>query len=583
LIGLRTNGDTYYHSLTQKMVLIVIIVSLTPMILVSAMILGEFKQSYREKVYAHLSLQVLKHKTIIDSFLTERLNNIQQLAENCDFEMFKDDHFLESRLAILQNTYGIVFEDLGLIDENGIQVAYAGPYKLIKAEYADAEWFNEAIKQDHYISDVFLGLRRLPHFIVSVKKHDGEKTWLLRATINFTAFNDLVENLQIGKTGFAFIVNREGNFQTNSKSEAITAKQLSLSFIKKDSNPDGIVIQETFGASVQEQIILVTGFLKDNEWVMVFQQNLKDALYDFERAQNMAILIIMGGGLVIITMALFLSSITVNRIAKADREKEMMNQQVIETGKLASIGELAAGIAHEINNPVAIMVEEAGWIQDLLEEEEFQKSENLVEFSRALTQINSQGRRCKEITHKLLSFARKTDSTLKELQINELIEEVINLSTQRAKYSNVSVNTVLDQSLPLIPISSTEFQQVLLNLINNAMDAMEKTGGKLDIGTRRQNDDIIITLADTGPGIPEVNLSRIFDPFFTTKPVGKGTGLGLSICYGIVKKMGGHIDVDSVINKGTTFTLRIPMEKKRGKSSYSKKKNDPDKTDNINP
>jgi two-component system, NtrC family, sensor kinase len=124
---------------------------------------------------------------------------------------------------------------------------------------------------------------------------------------------------------------------------------------------------------------------------MVFQQNIKDALSDFQTAQNIAILIIMSGGLVIITMAFFLSTITVNRIAKADREKEMMNQQVIETGKLASIGELAAGIAHEINNPVAIMVEEAGWIQDLLEEEEFQESENLEEFTRALTQINAQG------------------------------------------------------------------------------------------------------------------------------------------------------------------------------------------------
>jgi two-component system, NtrC family, sensor kinase len=583
LIALRTNSN-YYQLLTQKMVLIVIIVSLTPMILVSTMILGEFKQSYREKVYAHLSLQILKHKTIIDNFLTERLNNIQFMTESCDFEEFKDENFLETRLAILQNTYGIVFEDLGLIDEHGIQVAYAGPYKLIKAEYADAKWFNEAIRQDNYISDVFLGLRRLPHFIVSVKKHDGEKTWLLRSTINFTAFNDLVENLQIGKTGFAFIINREGNFQTKPKTEAVTAKQLSLSFIRKDNNPDEIVIQETFGASVQEQIIHVTGFLKDNEWIMVFQQNLNDALWDFQRAQNIAILIIMSGGLVIITMAFFLSSITVNRIAKADREKELMNQQVIETGKLASIGELAAGIAHEINNPVAIMVEEAGWIQDLLEEDEFQESENLKEFSRALTQINAQGRRCKEITHKLLSFARKTDSTVQELQINELIEEVINLSSQRAKYSNVSVNTDLDQNLPVIPISSTEFQQVLLNLINNAMDAMEKTGGRLDIGTVRQNDSIIINLADTGPGIPEVNLSRIFDPFFTTKPVGKGTGLGLSICYGIIKKMGGQINVESVINKGTTFTIRIPIDNK-SKSSILKRKNEnePEQKENKNP
>jgi two-component system NtrC family sensor kinase len=271
-------------------------------------------------------------------------------------------------------------------------------------------------------------------------------------------------------------------------------------------------------------------------------------------------------------MAFFLSTITVNRIAKADTEKEMMNQQVIETGKLASIGELAAGIAHEINNPVAIMVEEAGWIQDLLEEEEFQEGENLEEFSRALAQINSQGRRCKEITHKLLSFARKTDSQVHELQINELVEEVISLSTQRARYSSVTVNTNLDQNLPQIPISSTEFQQVLLNLINNAMDAMEKTGGTLDISTSQQNEDIFIILKDTGPGIPEVNLSKIFDPFFTTKPVGKGTGLGLSICYGIIKKMGGQISVQSAVNKGTTFTIQIPIKKQKPKSSDFKGK-----------
>jgi two-component system, NtrC family, sensor kinase len=121
-------------------------------------------------------------------------------------------------------------------------------------------------------------------------------------------------------------------------------------------------------------------------------------------------------------------------------------------------------------------------------------------------------------------------------------------------------------------MSSTEFQQVLLNLMNNAMDAMEKTGGTLDISTLRQNDSIIINLADTGPGIPEVNLSRIFDPFFTTKPVGKGTGLGLSICYGIIKKMGGQIEVTSVIDQGTTFTIRIPTQN-RGKASALKKNN----------
>jgi two-component system, NtrC family, sensor kinase len=133
------------------------------------------------------------------------------------------------------------------------------------------------------------------------------------------------------------------------------------------------------------------------------------------------------GGLAILTMAFVLSRRVVKRIAKADQEKQMMNKQVIETGRLAAIGELAAGIAHEINNPVAIMVEEAGWIEDLLGEGINQEG-NMEEFKRALKQIQTQGRRCKEITHKLLSFARKTDSRVQTVQLNELIEEVVNLS-----------------------------------------------------------------------------------------------------------------------------------------------------------
>ncbi|MBL6972580.1 MAG: two-component sensor histidine kinase, partial [Desulfobacterales bacterium] len=235
--------------------------------------------------------------------------------------------------------------------------------------------------------------------------------------------------------------------------------------------------------------------------------------------------------------------------------------QVIETGKLASIGELAAGIAHEINNPVAIMVEEAGWIQDLLEEEEFKEGKNLEEFNRALKQINTQGKRCKEITHKLLSFARKTDSRVQVVQINDLIDEAVGISEQRAKYGNVVIKTNLEKSLPCIQASQSEMQQVFLNLINNALDAMDNRGGIMDITSRLEGSNIILDFADNGPGIPRSNLARIFDPFFTTKPVGKGTGLGLSICYGIIKKMGGEIDIRSVIDMGTTFSIRIPIPK----------------------
>ena len=556
----KSTNNNYYQSLTRKLIFTVIIVSFAPMILVSGVIFQQYRESYKKKVYAHLGVLIKKHQRTIDNFLNEKLNDIRFLAKTSSFEELSDASFLQNRLVALQQEYDTVFEDLGVINDRGVQIAYAGPFELAKARYSEADWFKKAIKTQYFISDVFLGLRGLPHFIVAVRNNYQGKQWILRATIDFVAFNNLVTNIRIGKTGFALILNREGEFQTKPFIDIVHSKETYMNFIKTGrKNKDEINIVEQVDASKKKNIY-VSAFLKNEDWLLVYQQNKGDAFSDLKRAQNIAVIIFVVGGFSIITMAFLLSRRMVNRIATADREKEIMNQQVIETGKLASIGELAAGIAHEINNPVAIMVEEAGWIQDLLEEEEFKESENLDEFNMALKQIHTQGRRCKEITHKLLSFARKTDSRVQVVQINDLIDEAVGISEQRAKYSKVVINTNLEKNLPFIQASQSEMQQVFLNLINNALDAMDNRGGIMDITSCLEGSNIIIDFADNGPGIPRINLARIFDPFFTTKPVGKGTGLGLSICYGIIKKMGGEIDVHSAIDMGTTFSIRIPKD-----------------------
>ncbi|MBU0987154.1 MAG: two-component sensor histidine kinase, partial [Proteobacteria bacterium] len=509
----NTLNNKYYQVLTRKLILTVIVVSFAPMILVSGVIFDQFREFYKEKVYAHLGVLVRKHQRTIDSFLNEKMNDVRFLAKSYRFEELKDATFLQQRLSLLQEEYDTVFEDLGVVNAQGIQVAYAGPFELARANYSEADWFKKAIQTQYFISDVFLGLRGMPHFIVSVRqKYEGEY-WIFRATIDFASFNNLVSSVRIGKTGFAFILNREGEFQTKPLLDIIPSKDTYLDLIHKGKDlAENIHIFEQEDA-LRKKNIYVSAFLKNDEWLLVYQQESADAFADLNRAQNIAIIIFLAGGISIVVMAFGVSRRMVSRIAKADREKEMMGQQVIETGKLASIGELAAGIAHEINNPVAIMVEEAGWIQDLLEEEEFQETENLAEFNRALKQINTQGKRCKEITHKLLSFARKTDSRLHELEVNEMIDEIVAISLQRARYGNVSINTDLEKDLPLINASQTELQQVFLNLINNALDAMETKGGTIEIASRLNGDHIEIDVADNGPGIPVANLGRIFDPF----------------------------------------------------------------------
>ncbi len=557
----HSDPDAYYKHLSRLMITTVIIVSLIPMLLVGGVIYHQFHYSYKEKVYAHLGELIRKHKQAIDAFLKEKLGDIRFLAATCGIEDLSRKSVLERRLDGLREEYGTIFEDLGVVDAQGRQVAYAGPFRLDGAHYGEADWFKKAIQSPHFISDVFMGLRGYPHFIVAARYTVDGSPWLLRATINFTTFNALVENIRIGRTGFAYILNRDGAFQTEPAFRTkLSQAEYAQFFIRRADMPDqdGITIHEEMGGRGGKSVI-VGAFMKEGDWLMVYQQKSDDAFSDLHQAQGMAVLMAFLGALGIVGTATLYTRQMIGRISQADRDKELMNKQVIETGKLASIGQLAAGIAHEINNPVAIMVEEAGWIEDLLAEEDFKEGENLDEFRRALRQINTQGRRCKEITHKLLSFARKTDSRVQEVDVNELIRELVDLSSQRSRYSGVTIRTRLAPNLPVLKASMTELQQVLLNLINNALDAMEREGGVLEIITERETDHLLVRVADTGPGIPGPNLDRIFEPFFTTKSVGKGTGLGLSICYGIVKKMNGEITAESAAGEGARFEVRIPL------------------------
>jgi two-component system NtrC family sensor kinase len=552
----------YYRSLSRNMVLLVMVASFTPMVLVAAIILSQFSASYHEKVYAHLEELVLKHQQNIDSFLDEKVRNIRFLADAIDFRLIGQTGAISAHLSDLQGAYGTVFVDLGVVDDQGQQIAYAGPYKLDRAHYENADWFKQAIESPYYISDVFLGLRHSPHFIIAIRKVWQGRKWIIRATIDFLSFNRLVENVRIGETGFAYILNRKGEFQTHPTFDFKPALDIYNSyFASLKQMGKAVKIQERLdGTGIKS--LYVSALLKGGDWLLVYKQASSDAFSDLHKAQVIALFLLLLGGLAIVAMDAWLSGRMVRRIATSDHEKEIMNQQVIETGKLASIGELAAGIAHEINNPVAIIVEEAGWLQDLMEDGAYKNEEEINEFERALNQIRVQGKRCKEITHKLLSFARKTDSRIEDFEIGPLIDEVVMLSAQRAKYSNVELITHLEPKLPAISASHSELQQVFLNLIVNACEAMTG-GGAIDIRERATGEpsdrlSAEIRIRDNGPGIPPASVKKVFDPFYTTKE--DGTGLGLSIVARIIREHGGSIDLTSIEGRGATFTIVLPIK-----------------------
>ncbi|MBG0791263.1 MAG: two-component sensor histidine kinase [Desulfovibrionaceae bacterium] len=551
----------YYQGLVKSMMFIIILVSFAPLVIIVLIAGYQYSIVYEEKVEAHLRELVLKHDQSVDSYLEEKVAEIQVLSEVIDIESLADQSRLKELHDALVRWHGTAFVDLGLIDGRGIQVAYSGPYNLQGVDYADEAWLREVRERNVHVSDVGLGRRGVPHFTISLRLESKGREWFLRTTLDFIAFNRLVEDIHIGETGMAYIINRQAEFQTTPRRD-MTGEIPFLRELVSDSN--SAIAKGRASMTIQtnpatgRETIFVTSAIKDGDWILVYQQETADAYADLNRSRDLAVVVLLLGGVAIIVMAYLMSRRMARRIERADLDKESMNEQVIEAGKLASVGELAAGIAHEINNPVAIMVEEAGWIQDLLEEG-LAEGDNDREVQRALNQIRTQGGRCKEITHKLLSFARKIDPTVKHFCLNELVHEIVALSEQRAKYANVVIETSLADNIPPLEASPSEMQQVFLNLVNNAIDAMDPGGGNLDIASRLDGNQVVVAITDTGCGIPRANLSRIFDPFFTTKPVGKGTGLGLSIIYGIINKMGGTISVNSAVDQGTTFTLRLPV------------------------
>ncbi|WP_421903711.1 sensor histidine kinase [Maridesulfovibrio sp.] len=556
---MQTETKKTYDKLSRKIALTVITVSLAPLILVGGLIFDQFRSIYRTKVYAHLAEVVDKQKDNVNNFLSEKLAEVQYLTRVFSYEELSDSKILEQTLKGMQQQYGRIFVDLGIIDENGSQVAYAGPFDLLNADYSKADWYINSRNKNTGISDVFMGLRQSPHFIITINNVNKEgRVWTLRATIDFLAFSNLVENIHIGETGYAYILNNEGVFQT--RPQANRNRELVLTpyeNIQQPAHAEDVTIQLNKGSD-GEKYVTVSSMLKNGDWKLVYQQNMSDAFSAMIRSEFFTLVIFLSGGLAIIAMALYLSRKLVTHIQLIDDENELMNRQMVETGKLASIGELAAGIAHEINNPVAIMIEEAGWVSDLLEDEGKEMS-SYNEINRALEQVRTQGGRCKDITHKLLSFARKTDSRVMNVHLPDLIEEVIEISMQQARYAQVNISLDLDREMGPVRASVSELQQVFLNLFNNAVQAMEAEGGTLSVTCRAENGEAYVSVADTGPGIPAANLGRIFDPFFTTKPVGKGSGLGLSICFGLIHQMGGEIDVESGVGQGARFNIRLPL------------------------
>jgi len=234
------------------------------------------------------------------------------------------------------------------------------------------------------------------------------------------------------------------------------------------------------------------------------------------------------------------------------------NMRMIETGKLAVLGRLAEGVAHEISNPVNIMMQKAGWASELLEDPSFAACPDLPEVRAELEAIVNQGRRCKTVVGRLMKLGGRIDPRASEFAPWEAVQAGLELVRERAEAQGVALSLFCEGQSARVFLPRFEIEQVVRRLAENALDAMPH-GGSLNAVVRDQPPGVVLVeLEDTGPGVPEAIAQRIFEPFFSTKEVGKGSGLGLSICDGIMKSLGGSVALTRPGGPGAVFVVTLP-------------------------
>jgi len=556
--------ENRYARLRKLILATMILVPAIPFYIVMGIGYYYFTTSIENSTMASMRRIVEDHRQMIDTFLRERKSDLEFVAESYTFDNLADPIYLYKVFNLLQNK-SAAFVDLGVFNEEGIHVTYQGPYKLIGKDYGEEDWFKEVMKQGYYISDTFLGYRRVPHFIVAITREEPGRKWVLRSTIDTQFFSHLVEKVRIGKTGEAYILNDNGILQTQRRSGG--------NLMDKDADqvvgPVKHEGTETFLKKNQngEEFLYATTWLQDKKWLLVVRREESDAFRDVRSATYLILFINVVVGVGIITAAFYLTNSIVRRMEEIDTEKEQLGQQLVRASRLAELGEMAAGFAHEINNPLQIMTSEQALVEtiftDMIQKGELKDSQDLAELKDSMDQIKLQIGRCARITQAILKFGRQSEPVSRDIDLVAFIPDATNMIAKKASVNGITVREEISDRTPIVRGDPSMLQQVLLNLYNNAMDAiMERhgtEGGELIIASAPDEDGKVkISITDNGIGISPENLKKIFSPFFTTKPVGKGTGLGLSVCYGIVDSMGGVMEVSSKRGIGTTFTIRLP-------------------------
>jgi two-component system, NtrC family, sensor kinase len=421
-------------------------------------------------------------------------------------------------------------------------------------DYSNEPWFRRVLKHGVYMSELVVGYRKEPHLDFAVKRNlPNGSFFVLRAALDAQKFNELIAQFEVGKKTDAFVINREGVLQTPSRYYGSVLKKIQIRI--PDYSPKAQIFKSKNGKN--EQTVIGYAYIPETPFILMIVKQKGELNQPWYKSDWAFTGILATSILVILLVTLGVASNLVDQIHKADQERVDTLHQVEYANRMVSLGRLASGVAHEINNPLAIINQKAGHIRDIFTlTETYKKDPKLIDL---VDSVLATVHRCAEVTKGLLNFARHLNVSIQTINLPEIVSEVKSVLAKEAEFRRVTVEVDLADNIPQFESDRGKLEQIFFNLFNNAMAAM-KDGGHLEIEARREDTDFVsITFSDNGPGIAEADLKYVFEPFFYDRTGESGTGLGLAVTYALVQEIGGQIGVQSELGRGTRFNIRLPL------------------------
>jgi signal transduction histidine kinase len=552
-LSYATLSPRRYRRLLRDVLLTVVTVSIVPLLVMTAINYAQYHDALQAETRHPISRLTANNQRALAFFLQERESALRMIIYNRLVNEDCDNRQLENTLKGLQRSLSFgAFVDLGVIDSAGNQKCYTGPYKLQGKNYRDQDWFGQVLRQGVYVSDVFLGFREVPHFVIAIRFEGSDgRTNILRATVDAEWLSEQLLLVGLSPASDMFIVNREGILQSPSRRYGQVLQKIPLPVPAAGEQTKVIEQQD----QNDDDIIVGHATIPRSPFILMLVAQGTEVMGGWFKLRAELIWFLVVSCVLIFAVSFFMSRSLVRSIRESEQARAQVFHKMQYTNKLASVGRLAAGVAHEINNPLAVINERAGLLKDRMPQVEGFPAKN-----KALEDIKSILRavdRCSTITHRLLGFAKHIDARREDVDLDELLRDVTVFLEKEAEYRSINIKWEIQEGLRL-KSDRGQLQQVFLNIVNNALEAVQD-GGRIEISARKlDSGSLAVIVEDNGEGISKDNLKRIFEPFYTTRP-GAGSGLGLSVTRGIVKKLGGDIRVESEYGKGTRFTIVLPV------------------------